>query len=239
MPVLNKTILESNIKTLIAANNLNQGKVAVRMNMSQGNFNKKIRGEVQFTLEEIFNLATILKVPVESLWNEKGVPSAVDEKKDSKTPTETELRPRIPVIEKEVCKALARIFKFAYLYTSEVRHREVVYSEDINNMGQLTGQYYRKRDDSGNDPANTYLSILFPNFYALETQFDDDDEEFDYFSDLQYSGNSVESNLVINRFLKQLCDIHKIYKDGSITRDAYIHSINSTLEETLARIGQK
>ena len=236
MRELNKTVMENNIKSLMASNGLKQPQVAIQMNMSQSNFSKKVCGHIQFTLEEAFQLANILKVDVEMLWSEKGAIPAV-EVKEEKAPTETEMHPRIPVIEEAVCRALAQIFKYADLKTKVIEHQEPVFIEDKDDYGRYTGIYVRKYyDDKRNDPVNKYHAVFFPRYYELATAFDDEDQWQDYMTDIQYNGNLIESNAFINTFLEQLITLSEAYESDKMTREAYIFSINSNLEKTLSGI---
>ena len=81
------------------------------------------------------------------------------------------------------------------------------------------------------DPVNKYISMFFPNYHEIVTTFSSYSEAAEYQAELRDLGNTIDRNVRINLFLKQLADLHSIYQNNSITKEAYFHAIDSNLEK--------
>ncbi len=82
------------------------------------------------------------------------------------------------------------------------------------------------------EKENVYASIFFSNYedvrLGLRSLKEDEDVE-EYMTILQECGNTNERNVIINTFLDQLIDLLEIFRKGSMTYEAYIHSIDANL----------
>lgn len=230
MLTFDKSILIENIKQLMKERDITQPQLAKELNIGQPSISKCLSGKQQsISIDFVFSIAQYFDVTIDSLC--ANISDTV-----AKTETDTTSVPALPVHIAafiDICSGLAAIFKSAYLCTKEVDYREVVYKEVLDDHYQSTGEYYRYEDELHMDPSNKYISFFFPNYHEIISAFPDEDTADDYFSDLHYQGNTIDNNVKINYFLKQLTDLHTIYKNGSMTDEAYYHAIDSNLSNIL------
>lgn len=73
--------------------------------------------------------------------------------------------------------------------------------------------------------------MFFPNYHEIATTFSSYAEAAEYQAELRDLGNTINRNVKINQFLKQLADLYTIYQNNSITKEAYFHAIDSNLNK--------
>lgn len=218
---LDKDILIQNIKQLMKDNNLTQPKLADDLNVGQPSISKCLSGKQSISIDLVYSIAQYFKVSIDELCTAK----EPQKENDNEFPTPPE-----PIDQfSEICSGLATVFKYASLITTDVQHSETVYAEIIEN-GHETGEYYRKKGIFGTDnPTNKYIALFFSNYFEPCVKFANQEEADEYYSEIRYCGNLIERNVKINKFLKQLTDLHTIYTNGSMTQESYFHSIESNL----------
>ena len=233
MPEENKldlNALENKIKYLIQKKGITQANLASKLNMSQSMFNKHLKGHPCFTIDEVYSIAQYFHVSIDFLCSNTLAETLPLE--DNETPENTIIRNA--ELYKTICNGLAFLFKNAYLITDTIKIQEIVYEEDIDL--DHWKPFHRIRVDSEHgrhDPINEYPSIGFSNYYPFPKTFDSDEELSSYISDLESEGNRNPVNYRINRFLKKLVDLHKVFCEGSITYEDYVRSIDSNLASAL------
>lgn len=78
--------------------------------------------------------------------------------------------------------------------------------------------------------VSTMLSSILTTTKSL-LRSDNDDDYSDFMSEISYSGNALTENIRINKVLNQLIDLFKIYKNGSLPEEAYLHSIDAIITQ--------
>lgn len=225
MQNLNKDILIKNIKSLMDKNGMKQEHLAKAINVSQPSISKCLSGKQSISIDLAYSIAKHFDVTLDDLCR-----GAV-EKNTEEAPTPQTLSAKDEFI--KACEGLADVFKFTALHTKEIDLREVTYIEEYDQNGYPTGYYGQKKDHFDMDPVHKYIAMFFPNYATLETDFSSQDEADEYFSELRCCGNLINSHYHINKFLTQLADLNSIYQNGSMTKEAYFHAIDSNLEKIL------
>lgn len=223
MPNFNKDILIQNIKNLMKTNNVSQPKLAADLNVGQPSISKCLNGKQSISIDLAYSIAEYFHVSLDELCRD---PDTVE--------TPKTLSP-LPLSSKDefikVCEGLAEVFKYAPLKTKEIELREVVFIEEITEDGIETGMHYQAKDQFNMDPVNKYISLFFPNHHEIATTFSSYAEAAEYQAELRDIGNTIDRNVKINQFFKQLADLHSIYQNDSITKEAYFHAIDSNLDK--------
>lgn len=231
---LNPDILESNIKLLISKNGITQDRLARDINMSQSKLNKRLKGHLAFSIDEIYDIANYFGVSIDSLCS-----NSFAEKLNMVHSPILDNR-GLNSIERyhKVCAGLADIFKHARLINiGRIAISEAVFEfHHSEGHPRGAGTYSRKPGMLGNDPTNEYSCLYFPNYYPLKSSesFSSDEEEDEYAADLMYCGNHDEENIRTNKFLKKLIDLNAAYKNDSLTYEDYVRSIDTNLSKVLS-----
>lgn len=205
------------------ANNVSQPKLATDLNVGQPSISKCLTGKQSISIDLAYSLAEYFHVSLDELCRDPNSVVTVD------TPVPTPSSPKDEFI--KVCEGLAAVFKYAPLQTQEIELREVVFVEEITEDGIETGMHCQKKDYLNMDPVNKYISMFFPNYHEIATTFSSYVEAAEYQAELRDLGNTINQNVKINQFLKQLSDLYSIYQNNSITKEAYFHAIDSNLEK--------
>jgi len=221
MHEIDTDILSKNMKQLMKTANVTQNALATKFNLEQSTISKYINCKQIPPLSFLYSFAKYFAVTIDSLCQES---SATEEHSD----VQTNPYPKPAEYIINVCTALATIFKSSYVKTEHIQKHEITFREIVED-GYETGRFYRDHDSLGLDPVHEYVSLYFSNYLALETKFSSTEEAEDYQMDLELSGNFHDSNSIINNFLRKLADLHDIYEKESITKESYIHSIDSNL----------
>lgn len=223
MQNLDKDILIKNIKSLMDKNGMKQEHLAKAINVGQPSISKCLSGKQSISIDLAYSIAKHFDVTLDDLCR-----GAV-EKTTEETPTPQTLSAKDEFI--KACEGLADVFKFTGLHTKEIDLREVAYVEEYGQNGYPTGYYGPKKDQFNMDPVHKYIAMFFPNYATVETAFSSQAEADEYFSELRCCGNLINRHYHINKFLTQLADLNSIYQNGSMTKEAYFHAIDSNLEK--------
>ena len=226
MHSFDKSILIENIKNLMKTNGISQPKLADDLHIGQPSISKCLSGKQSISIDLAFSIAQYFGVSLDDLCRNPNVPVA-----EAIEPSPR----RHPNTEKYIsaCEGLAAVFKYSSCTTKTFEIQEPVYAEDVTESGIETGYYSRQKGLLGGDPVNKYTALYFPNYHEIESRFSSQSEAAEYFSELQCTGNSLGWNMRINEFFNKLADLNKIYQNGSLTQEAYIHAIDSNLNDIL------
>lgn len=226
MQNLDKDILIQNIKRLMKEHDVTQPKLADDLHVGQPSISKCLNGKQSISIDLIFSIAQYFNVSIDSLCSAPITQSNETEDRRSRA-----LR-RASTFN-DTCDALATLFKFHMLDIKEIDHIETIYEEEkYCEDGHLYTQFVKKKGFAGTDTtSNKYNAIFYPNYYEISTEFDSDEDYNDYMSELSCSGNALPENIRINKFLSQLVDLYKIYKNGSLPEEAYLHSIDAIVTQ--------
>lgn len=227
MPEFNNSILIQNIKRLMKENDVSQQKLADDLHIGQPSISKCLTSKQAISIDMAYSIAQYFDVSIDSLC-------AAPETTAEAEPNDRRSR----AIKKanryfDTCDALATLFKLHMLDVKEIDHNETVYEEQHYNENGYHGiQYVKKKGILGTDTiANRYNALFYPNYYEIPTDFEDDDSYSEYMTDLAYNGNALTENIRINKLLNQLTDLYKVYKNGSLPEEAYIHSIEAIVAQ--------
>lgn len=226
MQNLNKDILILNIKQLMKEHDVTQPKLAADLHVGQPSISKCLNGKQSISIDLVFSIAQYFNVSIDSLCSAPVVQSNETENRRSRA-----LR-RASTFN-DTCDALATLFKFHMLDIKEIDHIETIYEEEkYCEDGHLYTAFVKKKGIAGTDiTSNKYNAIFYPNYYEISTEFDNDEDYTDYMSELRCLGNALPENIRINKFLSQLVDLYKIYKNGSLPEEAYLHSIDAIVTQ--------
>ena len=226
MPGFNNAILIQNIKKLMKENDVSQQKLADDLHIGQPSISKCLTSKQSISIDLVYCIAQYFEVSIDSLCS---VPELTTEEPNDR---------RSRALKKannfyDTCDALATLFKLHTLKVKEIDHNETVYeAQQYNENGYWGTQYVKKIGLLGTDTiANKYNALFYPNYYEVPTEFDDDDQYDEYMSELRYFGNNIPENIRINKLLNQLTDLYRIYSNGSLPEDAFIHSIDAIVAQ--------
>ena len=224
MQNLDKNILIQNIKRLMKEHDVTQPKLADDLHIGQPSISKCLGGKQSITIDLIYSIAQYFNVSIDSLCT---APEE-DEPNDR----------RSRAIRKanyyyETCDALATLFRQHMLTVKEVEINETVYEEErYNENGYCGVEYVRKKGVLGTDfVTNKYNALFYSNYYEVATDFDNDEQYAEYMSELRCCGNELSENIRINKLLNQFSNLYKIYLNGSIPEEAYLHSIDAIVAQ--------
>ena len=237
MPNYNNDILIKNIKQLMKDNGVSQLQLAKDLLSNQSNISKCLSGNKTISIEFAYQIAYRFGVSIDYLCNDHSEELKTTANEEpfaaiEEEPAKTYDSPAQILI--KVCTALATIFKTSTPRTYSFELREEVYIEDTDEYGNEIGYFYQKKDSLGLDPTNKYTSLYFPNYSKIQRSFDNRGDADEYFAILQECGNSNDINRNINKFLKQLTDLHTVYLEGSMTPESYHNAIDSNLAALIA-----
>ena len=226
---LDKDILIENIKRLMKEHDVTQPKLADDLHIGQPSISKCLNGKQSISIDLIYSIAQYFDVSIDSLCSSKDASAATsDDGNDRRTRA---LRKASAI--NDTCDALAVLFKLHRLDIKEIDHIETIYEEQIyRENGMQFRQFVKKKGVLGTDTTSSkYNAIFYPNYYEVPTSFDNDDDYSDFMSEISYSGNALTENIRINKVLNQLIDLLKIYKNGSLPEEAYLHSIDAIITQ--------
>ncbi len=220
MPKFNQDILIKNINQLMKERNVNQNNLAEALNISQPSISKCLNGKQSLSIDFVYNIASYFKTSIDALCSDSSGETASESKEESFSKPEK-------ISTYDVCHSLVTIFKSTLPYTKKIVYKESTYLEIRDDYGEGTGMFY-----PDHEKENVYASIFFSNYedvrLGLRSLKEDEDVE-EYMTILQECGNTNERNVIINTFLDQLIDLLEIFRKGSMTYEAYIHSIDANL----------
>lgn len=226
MQNLDKDILIQNIKQLMKEHDVTQPMLADDLHIGQPSISKCLNGKQSISIDLIFSISQYFNVSIDSLCS---TPVTQSDKADDRR---SRVLRRASTFN-DTCDALATLFKFHMLDIKEFDHIETIYEEEkYYEDGHLYTQFVKKKGVAGTDiTSNKYNAIFYPNYYEISTKFDSNEDYTDYMSELSCSGNALPENIQINKFLSQLTDLYKIYKNGSLPEEAYLHSIDAIVTQ--------
>lgn len=224
MPEFNNDILIQNIKKLMKENDISQQKLADDLHIGQPSISKCLTSKQSISIDMVYCIAQYFGVSIDSLCT---APEFASKESDDRRSRALKKATRFS----DTCDALATIFKLHMFNVKEIEINETVYEEQYYNQNGYRGsEYVRKKGLLGTDfVTNKYNALFYSNYYEIETDFDDDEQYAEYMSELRCCGNELPENTRINKLLNQLCDLYKIYLNGSLPEEAYLHSIDAII----------
>lgn len=226
MQNLDKDILIQNIKRLMKEHDITQPKLADDLHVGQPSISKCLSGKQSISIDLVYSIAQYFDVSIDSLCS-----SPADQSDETDDRRSRALRKASTF--NDTCDALATLFKFHMLDIKEIDICETVYEEQrFQDNGYYGIQYVKKKGILGTDTiTNKYNALYYSNYMEVITEFDDDEQYAEYMSELRCCGNDIPENIRINKFLNQLVDLYKIYKNGSLPEEAYLHSIDAIVTQ--------
>ena len=224
---LDKDILIQNIKRLMKEHDVTQPKLADDLHVGQPSISKCLSGKQSISIDLVYSIAQYFDISIDSLC-------AVPESEINDEPNDRRSRAlRNANYFFDTCDALASLFKMHMLDVKEIDIYETVYEEQrFQDNGYYGVQYVKKKSVLGTDTiTNKYNALYYPNYLEVITEFDDNEQYDEYMSELRCCGNDIPENIRINKFLNQLVDLYKIYKNGSLPEEAYLHSIDAIVTQ--------
>lgn len=221
-----RSVLESNIKLLLSKKGITQENLAREIHMSGSNFNKYLKGHTSFTIDVLFEISQFFHVSIDALCSNTFADELEDLDDEKPGQNGTVYLPD-EVLFNNACEGLAMVFKNAVIRNTTVHVSEKVWERT-------------KPDNSGcfnrfsllDDEEHDYSAIYFSNYYEIATNFLSEEYEENYYEDLRNFGNTVDNNLLLNDFLSKLLDLNRAYRNGSMTREDYLRSIDGILKRT-------
>ena len=179
MSELNFTLLKENIRALIAKHNLTQTQFAEIAGMTQPNLSKALspNESKEFTLEQLFRIATHFRISIDELTGNKAASDAA-------------ISPRV------VFKFLVDLLCTGMMRTAKITEKEVLYDLYYNEHGYPDCKIKNIEVD--------YNAVYFQDFYAIcDLAFDEHAQE-DLHSEFCVCGNYSKYKKMNEAFAKIL-----------------------------------
>ena len=204
MDEINFNILKSNIRELMRNNHITQQELSDVLGMSQSNLSKRLKIDDDsncFTLAQICRLATYFNTSIDKLVGLS----------DKSTTKQYSV--------KEICSLFVYLIENHRFSIDKINKDE----EEIEPTFDETS--YRNRNVSVE-----YTRFFFSNYlvipeYATEVMHDY------YLDTIDFEGNKIPDNVKINKFINNYLHIFEIYDKGDLSEDAYVHTIQSLLDD--------
>lgn len=203
----NYDILITNIEMLMKDKNINKMTLHRDTGILQPQISKALNRRLknQFTFDQIITIADYFNVSIDFLLGRKPVIESAEQ-----------------LSNKEICKMFMQLIENKIISYTEVTPTEIHFVEEQQQQ-PYDSPYARKTG-----PV-TYTGFYFSKYF----QFDDwSPEDFsEYGSEYSYSGNLIEKNDEINKFLAYYFQLYRLLQNGDMPKEIFDQAIADRLDK--------